>query len=387
MRPFWTMVGIRVVFWVGTALTLLWAPLHGIDIPADRAYGGLGDLLFGTFEHWDAQWFVHVAQDGYNPVSAAFFPLYPALVHALAWVFRSTLVAGTLLSLASAGVAAWALAQLARPLLGDRAARDSVLYLALFPTAFVFTALYSDGLFLALSTLSFLAAARGRSWTAGIAGGLAVATRLVGIALLPALVILLWKGRSRPGRLVPLLLLPAAIGFYSLYLHLDSGVGDWQAWRHAQTGWQRESGTLGPLTGLWWAIQAGGHGGLQILFHLPRAMAAPGGFDPTDRLGFWNAAHLVLLVVAVWLTWVAWKRLGVAYGVYSAATLLVVLWAPSRGFPLVSLPRFLMDDFPIVLALAALTRERPVARERLLLGFAAVSAVAGVAFAHALWIA
>jgi hypothetical protein len=28
-----------------------------------------------------------------------------------------------------------------------------------------------------------------------------------------------------------------------------------------------------------------------------------------------------------------------------------------------------------------------VARERLLLGFAAVSAVAGVAFAHALWIA
>src|SRR5215210_8857761 len=115
--PFWTLVAIRVAFWVGTALTLFWAPLHGADIPADRAYGALGDLLFGTFEHWDAQWFLHVALDGYNPVSAAFFPLYPALVHVLAAVLRSYLVAGTLLSLVSAGFAAWALVRVARPVL------------------------------------------------------------------------------------------------------------------------------------------------------------------------------------------------------------------------------------------------------------------------------
>jgi dolichyl-phosphate-mannose-protein mannosyltransferase len=382
MRPFWTLVGIRAVFWVGTALTLLWAPLQGVSIPADRAYGALGDLLFGTFEHWDAQWFLHVAKDGYNPVSAAFFPLYPALVHALAWVFRSILVAGTLLSLASAGVAAWALAQIARPLLGDRGARDSVLYLALFPTAFVFTALYSDGLFLALSTASFLAALRGRSWTSGVLGGLAVASRLIGLALLPALLYLLWPRRERQLlRPLPLLLLPAALGLYALYLHY--AVGDWMAWRHAQTGWQRESGALGPLTGLWWAIQAGGHGGLQILLHLPSGLA----FTPTDRLAFWNAFSLLLFCVAVWLTWAAWRRLGPAFGLYSAATLVVVLWAPSKGFPLVSLPRFLMDDFPIVLALAALTGARPSWRQGLLISFGAATAVAGVAFAHGVWIA
>jgi hypothetical protein len=382
MRPFWTLVAIRVVFWVGTALTLLWAPLHGVDIPADRAYGSLGDLLFATFEHWDAQWFLHVAKDGYNPVSAAFFPLYPLLLHVLHWIFRSWLVAGTLLSLASGGVTAWALAQLARPLLGERGARDSVLYLALFPTAFVFTALYSDALFLAFSSLAFLAAVRGRSWAAGVAGGLAVATRLVGIALLPALALLLWRKR-RPQSLVPLLLLPGALLAYALYLHY--AVGDWMAWRHAQLGWQRESGALGPLTGLWWAIEAGGHGGLQVLLHLPRGLGSPEGFTSTDRLAFWNAAHLVFLAAAVWLTWVAWKRLGPAFGLYSATTLVVILWAPSKGFPLVGLPRFAMDDFPIVLALAALTRER--GRDAMLIGLAALSAVAGVAFAHAIWIA
>lgn len=383
-RPFWTLVGIRAAFWVATAFTLLWAPLHGGAIPFDRAYGAWGDLFFTTFEHWDAQWFLHVARDGYNPVSAAFFPLYPLAVHAVAWVVRSDLAAGTLVSLAAAGAAAWALAEIARPLLGPRGARDAVLYLALFPTAYVFTAVYSDALFLALSAASFLAASRGHGWRAGLAGGLAVATRVIGIALLPALVFLLWpRTRRQLVRLVPLVLLPAAVGFYSLYLHY--AVGDWQAWRHSQLGWQRETPALGPLGGLWWAIEAGGHGGLELMRHLPRGLAAPDGFTSTDRLAFWNALSLLLFLAACWLTWVAWRRLGHAFGLYSAATLVVVLAAPSRGFPLVSLPRFLMDDFPIVLALVALTRRR--GREAVLVGLGALTAAAGVAFAHGIWIA
>jgi Gpi18-like mannosyltransferase len=54
-----------------------------------------------------------------------------------------------------------------------------------------------------------------------VLGGLAVATRLMGLALLPALLFLLWpRGRS-PRELLrplPLVLLPAALGLYSLYL-------------------------------------------------------------------------------------------------------------------------------------------------------------------------
>ena len=97
------------------------------------------------------------------PQAAAFFPLFPAAAHALAWVTGSTLVAGVLISLAAgAAAAAWALAEIARPLLGERGAHDAVLYLALYPVGFVLTALYSDGLFLALAAGSFLAAMRGR---------------------------------------------------------------------------------------------------------------------------------------------------------------------------------------------------------------------------------
>ena len=63
-------------------------------------------------------------------------------------------------------------------------------------SAFVFTALYSDGLFLALAAGAFLAALRGRAVTAGVLGGLATGTRLLGLALLPPLAILLWRGRE-----------------------------------------------------------------------------------------------------------------------------------------------------------------------------------------------
>jgi hypothetical protein len=383
-RPFWTLVWIRVAFLLGTALTLLWAPRTGELIPP-RAWDPFTDLVFGTFGQWDARWFLQIALHGYSLKSAAFFPLYPALLAALG----SSVVLGTLLSLVAAGLGAWCVAAITWPRFGEDVARDSVLVLALFPTAFVFTAIYSDGLFLACSAAAFLAAQRGRPLLAGVAGGLAVATRVLGIALLPALVYLLWPQRARDSwRLAPLLLLPAAVFSYAVYL--DHVLGDPWAFSRAQAspGWERTVPTLGPLSGLWMTIQAGGHGGLEILRHLPRTAAVGGaGYSSVERLAFWNAAHLLLFVAVVALTWVAWRRLGTAFGLYGAAILVVVLTAPSKGFPLVSFPRYVLTDFPVLIALALLVQGRPRLRTGVLVTLGALSAAAGVAFARGVWIA
>jgi hypothetical protein len=64
-----------------------------------------------------------------------------------------------------------------------------------------------------------------------------------------------------------------------------------------------------------------------------------------------------------------------------------VLSAPVEGFPLVSLPRFVLGDFPLFLALASLTAGRPRARDALLWGFAALGAVAAIGFSRGIWIA
>lgn len=248
----------------------------------------------------------------------------------------------------------------------------------------MFTAVYSEGLFLLLSAGSFLAAQRGRPWLAGIAGGLAVATRSMGLALLPALVYLLWpRSRREIWRLVPLLLLPGALGLYALYL--DRELGDAFAFTDAQaTGWERELATLGPLGGLWMAIQAAGHGGLEILRDLPRSGTE---ISQPLQVSWWNVVHLALLVPLVWLTWVAWRRLGPALGLYAAATLAVILTFPSEGFPLVSMPRFVLTDFPVLIALASVIHDRPRLRTGVLVGLGALGAAAAVAFSRGEWVA
>ena len=385
-EPAWTLVGIRVAYWVGAALALLWLPLRS-QIAPFRAYEGRTDLLFNTFAQWDAQWFVHIADHGYDSKQAtSFFPLYPLLVHALSWVVHSTVVAGVLLSLVAAGVAAVLLVEIARPVLGPGGARDLLLLVALYPLAFVFTAVQSDALFLALSAGAFLAALRGRAWIAGICGGLAVATRLVGLALLPALLLLLWPRRRRElVRLAPLLLIPDALAAYMLYLH--EHVGDWLAFQHAQQiYWLRTTHKLGPLSGLWESIQSGRRGAAELVLHLPRGQGAPAGYMAREQVATWNAIHLLLLLAALVLTWVAWKRLGHAFGLYSLATLALVLLSPPAYFPLASFDRYLLADFPVFLALAALLRDHPRARQIVLYTFAAVGAVAAVGYSRKVWI-
>jgi len=381
-RPFWTLVAIRAAFWLGTALTLLWAPYPGV--PPFRAWNGHTDLLFSTFAQWDSVWYLRIAERGYeSEQSAAFFPLYPLAARAVGWVFGSALVGGVLVSLVAAGVAAVLLARLARPLLGVDGARDSVLYLALYPFAFVFTAVYAEGLFLALAVGAFLAGVQRRPLLAAGLGAAAVLTRPLGIALLPALVVLLW---SRKRWLPVLLALPAALGAFALYL--DSRLGDPGAFLNAQGAhWGRRTPTLGPLGGLWEAISAGYHGAAELLLHLPRGGNGFAGYAENDVLATRNVLHLLLLAAAIALTVVAWRRLGPAFGLYSAGVLVIVLNSPAERFPLVSLPRHLLADFPLLLALAAVTRERPQGRLAVLCGFAAVGAVAAVAFSRQIWTA
>ena len=389
MQPFWTMTAIRAGYWLAAIVAVLWAPFQR-NIPHFPSDGSHLSLVFNVFAQWDSGWFIRIADHGYDvEQSASFFPLYPLLVKGLAEVLRSTVIAGVLISIVAAGLAAIAVFKIAQRLIGTTVASDSVLFLALFPFTFVFTAVYSDALFLALASWCLLAALRQQAIAASLLGGLAVATRPMGLALLPALLVLLWpKERSvrSIARPLALALLPTALGAYALYLHFH--FGDAGAFYHSQNVfWLRDTPPLGPLQGAWDALRTAKEGAAELVLHLPSDNGYPAGFEASQQRGAWNLLQGLLLVSAGGLTWVVWKRLGAALGLYSAAVIAVALSTPAAVTPLVSFPRFLIADFPLFIALAALAAPRPRLRLGVIIGFAAIGGMAAVGFSRGIWIA
>jgi hypothetical protein len=51
------------------------------------------------------------------------------------------------------------------------------------------------------------------------------------------------------------------------------------------------------------------------------------------------------------------------------------------------MPRFVLTDFPVLIALAAVVGELPRLRTGVLVGLGALSAAAGIAFSREIWVA
>jgi hypothetical protein len=321
------------------------------DSPLIHDLGAFTDV----WARWDSVFFVRIAEHGYGHTSAAFYPLYPALVWALGHVlFGHYVLAGIVVSLASLLGAVVLLYRVAEERLGTDGARRAVLYLAVFPMSLFLQAVYSESLFLFLVLAAFVLAERGRFSAAGVATGLAILTRANGLALVPALAVLAWRSRDRLRAFAGLAIALPIVALYPLLLWRQ--VGDPWAFAHAQDRWHRHLSVAGPFGGVWEAF----------------TKWVPTGTLERHAIAV-NAESLAFLVLFVALTVVVWRRFGAAYGLYAVASLVIPLSYPSSRWPLLSLPRFGLVVFPFFLALAVLGR-RPrvhtaiVACSALLLG-------------------
>jgi hypothetical protein len=317
------------------------------------------DLGFVTdvWARWDSVWFLRIAEHGYGALegtAAAFYPLYPAAVGLLGRVFLGHYVlAGIVISLGASLGAFLLFHELAESKLGAEGARRAVLYLALFPMTLFLNAVYSEGIFLLLTVGAFVLAERARFLPAGVVAGLAMLTRPVGVALLPALVLFAWRGRDRGRALASLAVAPLLFCAYPLFLWADRG--DAFAFARAQDVWTRHVSYAGPLGGIWDGLRAGWAGVRQLVSGSDATVYWPAaeGTDPM-RAAAVNLEALGFLALFLALTVVAWRRFGAPYGLYAALSLAIPLSVPSERWPLLSLPRFGLVVFPLFLALAAL---------------------------------
>jgi hypothetical protein len=258
-----------------------------------------------------------------------------------------------------------------------------VLYLAVFPMSLFLIAVYSESLFLMLAVAAFVFAGRGKWLPAWAAAALALVTRIAGLALLPALAFMAWRSPNRWRALAGLALPAALFSAYPGYLAASTGNG----WRflHSQGLWHRHFSYAGPLGGLWDGLRSGWAGIEQLASgsHTHRYWTAvPLADSDPMRTALINLSALAFLALFVWLSVVAWRRIGTAYGLYCFVSLAIPLSAPSSKWPLLSMPRFGLAAFPIFLALAVVG-----GRPRLHTAILATSAIfLGVAVSQwALW--
>jgi hypothetical protein len=305
--------------------------------------------LLASWDRWDSNHFVDIATKGYDiAYRTAFFPLFPLLERGLAYLTHSAFVAGLIIAnLAGLGMLVVLYRLVEEDFDGERAYR-TVLYLAVFPTAFFFAAAYNESLFLFFSLLSFYHIRRGHWWLAGIFGFLACLTRSAGLLLLLPFFYEYLRQRSFKLKRIRFdiagsLGMPAAIGVFAVYCSMR--FHDALAFSHAQGGWLRD------MHGPW-------HGLLDsLLVILHKDILS---FDSMHN-AIDLSAGLLMLVLTILCFIGPWKlpRALWVYGFYAVSMYLFFLLFPEAGgFPLASLSRFMLELFPAFIVLAAMGKSR-----------------------------
>jgi hypothetical protein len=303
----------------------------GLAAALGSAGGDWGAAWSGMWSHWDPGHYLRLADVGYrasgeDALFIVFFPLFPLLVAAAGLVVRDLVVAALLVTTASSVAAGWLLYRLVRLDRPEPVARGAVVLLFAFPTAYALFAPFSEPVFLACVLASVYSARTGRWWWAGLLGLAAAATRMVGLALVPALLVEAFvmqrSGAGTYRKLAAIALVP--LGFLS-YLGVNAAVHgdplhflevqDEHWFQHAVPPWV-------PVTD---------------------SLEAVRGMDVTVDNLLVHPARLAGIAFALVVLGLGWRRLRWTDRTFAAATMLMVLTASW----LISMPRYLLAIYPL----------------------------------------
>jgi hypothetical protein len=363
-------------FVTGKALSLLvilatvWSGSATPGFPQRHEFGD-------AFSFWDGQAYLHIADQGYPPgpldLTAGapghywgFFPGFPMLIHAGALITRSTVLSAIIVCAICELIALYYVALLVLEVRqGDeRQAGIAVWLVALYPYGAFLTVTYTESPFLAAAMASLYLAYRGRESAACVAAALAIAVRITGLALLPALA---WEHMRRRGWRPGGQLLGVALSTLPLFLFMlyaRRQTGDALAYFHVQQSESFGSRVLvNPLTGLsnTWAAAHSGAASTNTFTFFMECVFGIGGF--------------VALATMTWIRLVGWlaPRYGradlaaeVAPYVVPVALILygIGVWVLPVSLTFwLGVPRYLVALLPVaLLLLTPVLAERPTLR-------------------------
>lgn len=300
--------------WLLSRLVILIAMLLiAPSLPAPPG-GNTATFGWGVFSAWDSGWYQKIATLGYEYIndgqehSVAFFPLFPLCIRLVMTIGLPVEVAGTLVNNLAFLGALIVLYVWVEERHGRSSARWATAILAWCPFSIYGTVIYTEGLFLLLSTAALRAFDKQQHAWVAVWGGLATATRPTGIALIPAFLLMAWKERRSPIAYLASLAAGTGLLLYSVYCGIR--FADPLAFIHVQRAW---GGTGGFAWQGWWKIFR------QVVI---------GPVDASTGT-IKNPSHLLLVASICAIAYLLWRyrsKLGFVKVGYGLCCLWLLLW-------------------------------------------------------------
>ena len=327
--------------------------------------------FWDVFTHFDSGWYEKIARFGYqyvvdSRVNIAYFPVYPMLMRYVGRLFGTYHAAfyfgGIVVSWLSFVGAMVALYYLARLDVAPRTALRAVLLTAIFPFAYFFGEVYTESTFLLFTVLGFYGF-RTRRWIfGGLMASVAIATRVPGIMMMPALAWIAFRTAlptTKDRGLAVLGLVLALVGFAWYCGFVYSLSGDPFAWVKAIEKWDYHPG------GAPWTTP------LRIIGHL---LTEPYAYLQSSPAAVYDVLYGMTGLAFVLMVPIVWIRLGTGYALFVLLSLLL----PMSSGATEGLGRYCSVLFPVFLWLSTI-RSRWVATP-LAVGFAMLYALAFALF-------
>ncbi len=309
-------------------------------------YNGSPHLFLSIWGVWDTKWYMDIAKNGYaipdsipptytHQENRAFFPLYPVMMKIIGAIFGDRYyLAGLIISNISLIVASFLLYYLVRSYYGSKIGLSSVKFLYLFPTSFIFSGVFTEAIYLALTLCCFVFSQKRNYLLVGISGFFLALTRTLGVLIfIPLLYELLeahnFKINKIKFKVLYLILIPLGLALFSIYnYHLT---GDYFAFKNIQSvpGWDRS--LTNPIVVLINGIQQGFINDLNIR----------------------KIVEGSITIISLFFLLFYCQKIRFSFFVFGLYSIIIPL-----STSLDSMPRYILPIFPLYLILAKLSKNK-----------------------------
>ncbi len=216
----------RIILFVFLFLALGYLPLQRNVFLGGELENYLNVPWLWSWLNFDGKHYLSIAYRGYQPLTYFYFPLFPLLARFLSFghSFMNLAISGLVISNIAFLLGLFGLYKLIRLDYKAEIAWTTLFLILLFPTSFYFGSYYTESLFFVLAVWSFYFARKSNWFWSGTLGGLSSLTRILGLALFPALVVERWQSHRKSWlSIIWIFLVPLGLGAYMFYLYEATG--------------------------------------------------------------------------------------------------------------------------------------------------------------------